>query len=148
MRNQRKEKAKRIVYTTMGGDLFHTGHLNLLRRAKELGDILIVGVLTDEAIRAYKGKRKPIIPFEQRREIISALRYVDKTIPQHIRDGIENLKKLDSEGIRVNVLVRGNDALLENEVAYIKSIGGEFIHLPYTKGISTTEIIERIKKLK
>ena len=128
-----------VVYTSIVGDLFHVGHLSLLHRAKELGDYLIVGVITDEAVEEYK--RKPVIPTLERMEIIKAIKYVDEVILQHSRDGTENLKKLD-----VNILVRGNDELLQDEVDYIQSSGGKFIQLGRTPGVSTTEIIKKIKQ--
>ena len=128
-----------VVYTSLVGDLFHVGHLNLLRRAKELGDYLIVGVLTDEAVAEYK--RKPIVSTSERMEIIKAIKYVDEVILQHSRDGADNLRKMNA-----NILVRGNDAMLQDEVDYIQSNGGKFIQLERTPGVSTTETIKNITK--
>ncbi len=127
------------VYTSVVGDLFHIGHLRLLERAKKLGDYLIVGVITDEGVAAYK--RVPIIPHEQRMKIIEAISCVDKVVSQHQRDGTENILKL-----KPDILTRGDDAFIEGEVECIKKLGGKFIPLPYTKGISTTEIIKKINE--
>ena len=127
------------VYTSIVGDLFHVGHLNLLLRAKELGDYLIVGVITDEAVEKYK--RKPIIPTCERLKIIQAISCVNEVILQHSRDGTDNLKKFS-----IDILVRGNDALLQDEVDYIQSNGGRFVQIARTLNVSTTEIIKKIKR--
>ena len=84
-----------VVYTSVVCDLLHIGHINLFKKAKELGDKLIVGVISDEGVSRYK--RTPIIPLEQRIAIISALKYVDIVIEQDERSGVENMKKLDKK---------------------------------------------------
>ncbi len=127
------------VYTSIVGDLFHAGHLRLLERAKKMGDYLIVGVITDEGVAAYK--RVPIIPYEQRAKIVAALRCVDKVVIQHQRDGSPNIEKF-----KPDILTRGDDVFIKEEVECIKKVGGKYKPLPYTKGISTTEIIENIKQ--
>jgi rfaE bifunctional protein nucleotidyltransferase chain/domain len=127
------------VYTSVVGDLFHVGHLRLLERAKALGDYLIVGVITDKGVAEYK--RKPVIPYKQRARIIKALRCVDKVLIQHHRDGSPNIKRF-----KPDILTRGNDSFLKEEVECIKKVGGRYKPLSYTKGISTTEIIKQIKK--
>ena len=132
---------QKIVYTSMVADLFHFGHLELLRRCKGLGDFLVVGVIKDEEVLKYKN-RLPVIPFEQRLEIIKQVKFVDKVLPQDDRDGSKNLIKLG----KVDFLVRGDDAVLSKEVKTILSLGGQFVHLKRTPEISTTEIINKIKK--
>jgi glycerol-3-phosphate cytidylyltransferase len=81
-----------IGYTSGVFDMFHIGHLNILRRAKEKCDYLIVGVSTDEVVQSYKNKT-PIIPYEQRAAIVAAIRYVDEVVPQVSMDKLEFLKK-------------------------------------------------------
>lgn len=127
-----------IVYTSVVCDLLHIGHINLFRKAKELGDKLIVGVITDDGVNQYKGT--PIIPVEQRIEVISSLKYVDLVIEQKTRSGLENMKELGN----VSILIRGDDAEIPDEIDYIKSIGGKFVKIPYTSGISTSDIINKI----
>ena len=127
-----------IVYTSVVCDLLHIGHINLFRKAKELGDKLIVGVITDEGVNQYK--RTPIIPVEQRIAVVSAIKYVDLAIEQNTRSGVENMKQLGN----ISILIRGDDAEIPDEINYIKSIGGEFVKIPYTKGISTKGIINKI----
>ena len=128
----------RVVYTSVVGDLIHVGHMNLFRQAKELGDKLVVGVITDEGVENYK--RKPIIPFNQRIEVVSSIKYVDLAIQQNSRSGVDNMKKLEN----ISILVRGDDTEISEEVDYIQSIGGRFVKIPFTQGISTSLIIDKI----
>ena len=93
----------KIGYTTGVFDLFHIGHLNILRRAKEQCEYLIVGVSTDELVMEYKNK-KPIIPFKERIEIVKSIKYVDEVVPQENLDKVEVYKK-----IKYNVLFQGDD---------------------------------------
>ncbi|MGM0929061.1 MAG: adenylyltransferase/cytidyltransferase family protein [Actinomycetota bacterium] len=118
-----------LTYGTF--DLFHVGHLNVLRRLSELGDRLIVGVSTDR-FNAVKGK-KPVVPFEQRIEIVRAIRYVDLAIPE---DNWEQ-KRQDIDQYGVDVFGIGEDWRgkfddLDDKV--------EVVYLPRTSGISTTEM--------
>ena len=124
----------------MVGDLFHVGHLNLLKRASRLGSKLIVGVIEDNIVYKYKG-RYPIYSMSERIEIISSIRFVDNVIPQYSRDGTDNVKMLGN----INIIVRGDDAILENEKNFIESVGGSYIQLARTPNISTTNIILKIK---
>ena len=130
--------ADRVIYAYVVGDLLHVGHLRALEQAKALGTYLIVGVLTDNAVRAYK--RDPIIPFEERIELIENLRCVDIALPQEDVDPTENLRALD-----VDVVVHGND--WDDDfpgAAYMRGIGKEAIRTQYFDGQSTTKIIEGI----
>ena len=125
------EQPTRTVLTYGTFDLFHIGHLNVLRRLRELGDRLVVGVSTDE-FNAVKGK-KPVVPFEQRLEIVKAIRFVDEAIPEENWDQ----KRLDITKYDVDVFGIGEDWKgkfddLDDKV--------EVIYLPRTSGISTTEL--------
>ena len=136
-------KKYKIGYTTGVFDLFHIGHLNILRRAKEQCEFLIVGVSTDELVESYKNK-KPIIPFNERVEIVRAIRYVDEVVPQSSMDKLEAWKAL-----QFNVLFHGSDwkgSDMYNEVeARLNSVGVDLVFLPHTTGTSSTMISERIK---
>ena len=135
---------KKIVYTPGAFDLFHIGHVNLLRRAKEIAKILIVGVDTDESIKAFKG-RYPIIPYHERVAIIQACRWVDRTVSNN--NGCVDVKQLLGLGIEVVALGRDEDWRWEALVGYTEArqiLGIEFIRIPYTGGISSTEIKKRI----
>jgi glycerol-3-phosphate cytidylyltransferase len=87
------EKKFKVGYTTGVYDMFHVGHLRIIKRAKEMCEHLIVGVSTDELVQSYKNKT-PIIPFENRMEIVAACRYVDEVVPQTSMDKLEAWKNL------------------------------------------------------
>ena len=132
-------------YAFVVGDLFHYGHLQFLETCKRHCDRLIVGIYTDELTDSYK--RKPVIPFEERFHIISALKCVDEVRKVHSKDATPMLKQLVEEGYDIKLLFHGDDWSPE-EVggkAYIESIGGKLIQPPYYEGQSTTKIIEKIK---
>lgn len=128
-----------IGYTAGVYDLFHIGHLNLLKNAKGMCDKLVVGVTTDELV-SYKHK-KAIIPFEERMEIVRSIKYVDAVIPQETLDKVEPCKKLKADYLFV-----GDDWYnTENWNLYEKQlaeIGVKVIYFPYTKGTSSTLIRE------
>ena len=126
---------KTIGYTTGVFDVFHRGHLNILRNAKALCDKLIVGVSTDELVES-KGK-KAIVPFDERLEIVQAIKYVDLAIPQTTIDKIEEWKKLGFNRVFV-----GDDWFEHKEwdiyEAKLKPKGVEFYYFPYTKDVSSS----------
>ena len=124
----------RIGYTTGVFDLFHIGHLNILRRAKEQCDYLIVGVSTDDVVMEYKNKR-PVIPFEERSAIVEAIKYVDKVVPQTNMDKLEAWKEL-----KFDVMFHGDDwknsKLYEDYQKKFKEVGVEINFMPHTEGVS------------
>src|SRR5699024_684167 len=124
-------------------DLFHVGHLNILRRAKEQCDYLIVGVSTDELVMDYKDKR-PIIPFSERAEIVSGIKYVDQVVPQKDRN-----KYTAWEHLLFNVLFVGDDwkgsAFFNEMECKFNREGVDIVYFPYTRGISTTIVKEKIE---
>ena len=138
------KKKFKIGYTTGTFDLFHVGHLNLLEKAKENCEILIVGVSTDELVKDYKGEL-PVIPFEDRIRIVGALKCVDKVIAQ------KTLNKLDVlPDIQYDVLFHGDDwknTKMYNEIEEkLREQKVSCIYFPYTKSVSTKSIKERIQK--
>src|SRR5699024_8404052 len=129
---------KRIItYGTF--DILHAGHINLLRRAKELGDYLIVGISTDK-FNEMKGKQA-YYSFEQRKAIVEAVKYVDKVIPE---DSWEQ-KADDIKNYDIDILVRGDN--WKGEFDELKELC-EVEYLPRTVGISSTKIKEDLMKLK
>ena len=135
---------KKVGYATGVFDLFHVGHLNLLRRAKLECDYLIVGVTTDELVQKLKNKL-PIIPLEERIEIIQNIVFVDEVIPETTTDKFEAYNNL-----KFDITFKGDDwkgtekwNRLEEK---FQEVGVEVIFFPYTSHVSTTDILERIKK--
>jgi glycerol-3-phosphate cytidylyltransferase len=128
---------KVITYGTF--DLLHTGHINILRRAKEYGDYLIVAISSDE-FNALKGK-KAYYSFEQRKLILEAIRYVDEVIPEHTWEQ----KVQDVKDHEVDVFVMGDD--WKGKFDFLKE-HCEVIYLPRTVGISTTKIKRDLNKVK
>jgi len=132
---------RKKVYIGGVFDLFHIGHLNLLKRANELGDVY-VGVLTDEAASRYKPR--PVIPLDERIAIIKAIRYVTDAFPQYDTDPTLHG---EIQLIEPDILLHGDDWNQVGGQQYMESRGRRTIFLPYTKGISSTDIKKRILEI-
>lgn len=131
-----------IGYTTGVYDMFHVGHLNILRHAKEQCDFLIVGVSTDELVEKEKHKH-PVIPFEDRMAIVGAIRYVDQVVPQVDKNKFGAWEKLHFNKMFVGSDWQGTPQwqLFENQ---FKPVGVKIIYLPHTEGISSSMLREKI----
>ena len=131
-----------IGYTAGVYDLFHIGHLNLLKNAKGMCDKLIVGVTTDDLV-LYKGKHS-MIPYTDRAEIVRSIKFVDAVVPQEDMDKLKMCKKL-----KANVMFVGDDwydTPKWNEIEKMFDEAGiRIVYFPYTKGISSTRITEALK---
>ncbi len=134
-----------IGYTTGVFDMFHIGHLNILRRAKEQCDYLIVGVSTDELVRHDKGKT-PVIPFEERTAIVSAIKYVDEVVPQQDKNKVGAWEKDHFNKMFVGSDWKDTPQWLEFEKQFAP-LGVEIVYLPHTDGISSTKLTAVIKEL-
>jgi len=135
-------KRYKVGYTTGVFDLFHVGHLNILKRSKSQCDFLIVGVSTDDLVMEYKGKH-PIIPYEERVEIIKGIKYVDQVIPQISREKVVAWEHLLFDVMFVGDDWKGNAFFNEVENK-LKQVGVDIVYFPYTKGISSTIVKEKI----
>ena len=134
-----------IGYTTGVYDMFHIGHLNVIRRAKEQCDYLIVGVSTDELVRSEKGKT-PVIPFDERIAIVKAIRYVDEVVPQVNKDKLGAWNKFHFHRMFVGADWKGTSQWEKYEEE-LKPYGVDIIYLPHTDGISSTELTNYIKNI-
>ena len=134
-----KAEGKKIVFTNGCFDLIHIGHVRSLKEAKKLGDVLVVGLNSDRSVSLIKPQR-PIIPQDQRAEILASLDMIDYVSLFDEETPYELIKL-----IQPDVLVKGGDWQKEDVVGV--DIAKETHSIPYIQGISTTEIIEKIKKL-
>lgn len=130
-----------IGYTTGVFDLFHIGHINLLKNAKGMCDKLIVGVTIDELV-AYKGK-KALIPFEDRIEVVRSCKYVDAAVPQYDMDKLSACKKLGAKYLFVGDDWYGTEKWKKYEEDFAKE-GIQIVYFPYTQGVSSTKIREAL----
>lgn len=137
---------EKIVYVGMSADLVHPGHLNILRIAQQYGTV-VVGLLTDQAIASYK--RVPFMEFEQRREVIEAIKGVDRVVPQATLDYVPNL-----EALRPDYVVHGDDwrtgvqqQARQRVIDTLAQWGGELVEVPYTKDISSTALQAAMKEV-
>lgn len=126
---------KKIVYTSGTFDMLHANHIKMLEYARALGDILIVGVNTDELVESYKST--PIIPFDERITLIKALKYPDIVIPQDSLDHTDKVKKLNFD-----VFVVGDDWV--GKYDYLKELGVDVVYFPYGRGVSSSNLKQKI----
>lgn len=134
------------VYLGMSADLVHPGHINIISKAVELGEVTI-GLLTDEAIASYK--RLPYMTYEQRKNVVENIKGVFQVIPQYTLDYSDNLSEL-----KPDIVVHGDDwkegiqkGTRQKVLELIKSWGGELVEFEYTKGISSTQLSEAVKEV-
>lgn len=139
-------ESNKIVYVGMSADIIHPGHLNIIKEASKLGKV-IVGVLTDAAIASYK--RLPYLTYDQRSIVVSNLKGVDEVIPQTTLDYVPNLEK-----IKPDFVVHGDDwkegvqkQTRQRVIDCISKWGGRVIDVPYTKGISSTQLNTKLKEI-
>ena len=138
-----KKRGKRIVFTNGCFDLLHLGHIRYLEKAKSFGDILVVGVNSDRSVQSLKGSERPIIPEEERAEILSGLGCVDYIT---IFEELTPLELIYS--LQPHILVKGGDWTKETTVGreVVERSGGEVVILPFVEGASTSNLIETILK--
>ncbi len=136
-----KKEGRRVVFTNGCFDILHVGHIRYLRKARAEGDVLVVGLNTDRSVRAIKGEKRPIVPGEERAEVIAGLECVDYVI---FFDDPDPLRLISS--LKPHVLVKGADwpksRIIGRDV--VEGNGGRIIRVPLVRGASSTGVIERI----
>jgi rfaE bifunctional protein nucleotidyltransferase chain/domain len=139
-----RSKGRSVVFTNGCFDLLHRGHVHVLREAKACGDLLITGVNRDKSVKQITGPARPVLPESDRSELLASLEMVDYVVLFDEPDPYELIS-----AIRPNVLVKGGDWSDAKIVGadLVEEAGGRVVVIPYIKGFSTTEIIERIKNL-
>ncbi len=135
-------KKYKIGYTSGVFDMFHIGHLNILRKAKEQCDYLIVGVSTDEVVESYK-HHLPIIPFEDRKAIVESIKYVDKVVAQDTMNKMNMWEKLHFDVMFHGDEWKGTPLYLQYEKEFAE-VGVCIEYLPHTKGINSSMLREKI----
>ncbi|MBI4714352.1 MAG: D-glycero-beta-D-manno-heptose 1-phosphate adenylyltransferase [Nitrospirae bacterium] len=136
-----KKSGKRIVFTNGCFDLLHAGHVRYLQAARALGDVLVVGVNTDASVRRIKGDSRPLVPQEERAEVLAALECVDFVI---LFDDPTPYRLISA--VRPHVLVKGGDWAVEEIVGrdIVEADGGKVLTIPLAEGLSTSALIRRI----
>jgi len=134
--------AETIVFTNGCFDILHVGHIQLLRKARELGDTLVVGMNSDKSIRQIKGPNRPIIPEDERYIILKNLETVNAVIPFDEPDPLRLIKMINPD-----VLVKGGDWQLDTIIGadHVIKNGGSVVTVPLIEGRSTSDIIEKIR---
>ncbi len=135
---------KIIGYTQGTYDMFHIGHLNLIKNAKKHCDYLVVGINTDELVESYKNKR-PIIPLAERVEIVRAIKYVDEVIVTKTLDKKEIWESVRFDEIYIGDDWKGNERW-EATRKEMEELGAKLVFLPYTKDTSSTILREKLEK--
>ena len=139
-----RRRGRRIIFTNGCFDLLHIGHLRYLERARRCGDILVIGINSDRSVKKIKGPRRPLLPQAERAEVLAALSCVDYVT---IFDEPDPLAVITA--LRPDVLVKGSDwgknKIIGREV--VERRGGQVRRVPLIKGVSTTQLIEKILKL-
>lgn len=135
----------KIGYTTGVFDMFHVGHLRILERAKQQCDYLVVGVSTDALVQSYK-KKLPIIPEADRMAIVSAIKHVDRVVPQVNRDKFQALKEIGFNVMFVGDDWKGDPLFTEMERKFAAE-GVEIIYFPYTRHVSSTRLTQVLQEI-
>jgi len=138
-----KREGKTVVFTNGCFDLLHAGHIHLFRTAKKLGDVLIVALNTDASVRRLKGPARPVFPLRERFEVLSAIADID-----YLTSFSTPTPRTVIAALRPDVLVKGGDWGPGEIVgrAEVEAAGGRVVRVPYLKGRSSTNIIDRISK--
>jgi rfaE bifunctional protein nucleotidyltransferase chain/domain len=139
-----KTEGKSIIFTNGCFDILHSGHIDYLKRTKELGDILIIGINSDESVKKIKQQNRPINKLLDRMIILDSIKYVDYVVPFN-EETPEHLIKI----IKPDILTKGGDWNKKDVVGsdFVKSYGGKVVIIPYIKGKSTTNTIKKIRDL-
>jgi len=143
IRTSLKREGKKVVFTNGCFDLLHSGHTHLLRKAKMLGDVLIVAVNDDQSIETIKGASRPIFPLAERLEILEAIEYID-----YIISFSEETPQKVISALLPDVLVKGKDWKKDEVVGRkeVEEAGGEVVLVSLCEGQSTTSILEKIAR--
>ncbi len=143
LRRRWHEDGLRLVLTNGTFDLLHIGHVRYLQAAKELGDVLVVGINSDESVRGYKGPGRPVVPEQERAELVAALRWVDYTVIFE-----EPTAERLVQALRPEIYAKGGDYAPGSkplpEAEAVQAYGGEVHIVPFVYGHSASDLIRRV----
>ena len=144
IRGDWKDSGEQVVFTNGCFDILHLGHIDYLEKARNLGDRMILGLNTDNSVRSIKGTARPVVNEHARGRVMAALQFVDAVVYFDEDTPFELI-----QSVKPDILVKGNDYLAENIVGadIVKANGGRVLTIELVEGYSTTNIIEKIKKL-
>lgn len=139
-----KKKKKKVVFTNGCFDIVHAGHVRYLKKARSLGDCLVVGLNSDSSVRAIKGAKRPIVPENERAEVLGALSFVDFVVKFNDQTPLKLI-----EAVRPDILAKGADWAAKDIAGgdVVRKSGGKIRRITLVKGRSTTNIIKRILEL-
>ena len=140
-----KSQSKKIAFTNGCFDIIHVGHIRYLKKARECGDCLLVGLNSDSSVAKIKGQGRPLVSQDERKEILEAFECVDEVITFDESTPLELIKT-----VKPDVIVKGGDWKAENIVGkdIVEKNGGKTVTIEYIPGRSTTEFIKKIKETK
>ncbi len=140
--DRKRREGKRIIFTNGCFDILHIGHIRYLRKAKALGDILVIGLNSDSSVRKIKGRSRPINNQRDRAEVLSSLPFVDYIVLFSEPTPVKLIKEL-----KPDTLVKGGDWRVSDIVGadFVRARGGKVVTIPFVKGHSTTSLIERMR---
>ena len=138
-----QQQGKKIVFTNGCFDILHAGHVDIFQQARNLGDALVVAVNSDISIKKIKGEKRPVVPQAQRMQVLAALEAIDYVVVFEEENPLKIIKELQPD-----ILVKGGDWPVETIVGreIVEKKGGKVLSIPLMEGISTTNIIEEVKK--
>jgi rfaE bifunctional protein nucleotidyltransferase chain/domain len=141
--NALQQQGKKIVFTNGCFDILHAGHVDIFQQARNLGDALVVAVNSDISIKKIKGEKRPVVPQAQRMQVLAALEAIDYVVIFEEENPLKIIKE-----IQPDILVKGGDWPVETIVGreIVEKKGGKVLSIPLMEGISTTNIIEEVKK--
>jgi D-beta-D-heptose 7-phosphate kinase/D-beta-D-heptose 1-phosphate adenosyltransferase len=141
IRQQLKNEGKTVVFTNGCFDILHSGHIYLFKEAKKYGDILIVGVNSDDSVKKIKGGSRPVFPLEERLEVLQNIEYID-----YLTSFPEEIPRKIISALKPDVLIKGGDWMPDEVIGRkeVEKTGGKVVVIPYVKGRSTSKIINRI----
>ncbi len=139
-----RRQQKTVVFTNGCFDILHVGHVRYLREAKKLGDVLVLALNSDASVRTIKGEKRPLVPEEERADIMAALECIDYVVifSEPTPQGL-------IEYLQPDILVKGGD-WTEDAIAgadFVRAAGGRVVTIPLTAGHSTTNIVEKIRQV-